>query len=308
MRNRIISMLVTGLVLAVSLLLVFQLFQTLSDQNAAGEAASVQEELPQLVETVKPVLIYGVSETQNVLTVSGTAQANLPISAELSGQIVQQVNTDEDGNWSINIRMDDLRPVQVQIIQYIDDKTPVRSDETIYRIPPPELELGETENPPRALVMTAAPGGPSSIFQSPFGGLPTSGAISVGSIDYDESGGVIFSGSSDVQGKIRYFVNSTPVGESRVEANGRFYFRAADTLPLGTFDITYLLITEQEIHSRITIPFERLNFSDPQDPRPVQVAYNPYAWHIWRPLAGGGQQYTAVFAPMDADPIVPESP
>ena len=303
-------MLVTGLVLAVSLLVAVQITQTVKNRNA------VQSDVPQnqddLVESVTPIVIGAVSAGENELSISGNAQANTNISVLNFGQSFRQIKSDENGEWVARLSVKRDQRYKIEFIQFAGKGQPIRADETVFHIPPPPLDDASVDQSPRALVMVTAPGGPSRIFQSPFRGLPTSGAVSMGYIDYDDSGGVIFSGTSELAGRIRLFANNTMVGDPRVEANGRWYAIAADTLPSGTVEIRAELVTEQGSHSQVRVTFDRLrsrgNIANDalSNEKNIDVIYEPFSWQIRRSLYGGGNQYTAIFAPEDADPIVSE--
>jgi len=106
-----------------------------------------------------------------------------------------------------------------------------------------------------------------------------------------------------MDGRIRLYANDTRVGERQVSAEeGRWYFIAADTLPRGKVDVKAQLITEQGIHSEVTVPFERLTNSGSDEA--LRVFYEPYSWQIRRRLIGGGIQYTAIFAPEGSEAII----
>jgi len=307
MRSRLISMLLTGLVLAVLFLAVVQVTQTVRNRFFSEPTNSPQVETTENIrESFKPVIIQSVSEDNDIFFINGTSEPSVELSVQNFGNEVKKINSDEDGNWTVDFNIAPKELLQIDVIEYILDKKPVSSDETVHRIPPPELDEASPEQSPRSLIMITAPGGPSSIFQSPFRGLPTSEAISLGSIDYDDSGGVIFSGTSMTDGRVRIYANDTAIGERRVQANGRWYIIAADTLPRGGFDIRAEVITSSGINSEIKVPFKRIMPNQLSTDQSLEVFYQPFAWQVRRSLKGGGNQYTAIFAPEEADPIVEE--
>ena len=298
-------MLITGLVLAILLLIAVQVTQTVQDQffNNVNEKNGNSSEEPQ---TVRPVLVSSVSENANVLSINGTSHPSIPVSITNFGKLIAQIQSNEEGEWSVDIPITTNQHLSIRLMEYLSDDTPVLADESIYRIPPPSIDEASVDQSPPALIIVTVPGKPSSVFQSPFRGLPTSGGISMGSIDYDESGGVIFSGTSDLPGRIRVFANNTAIGEQSVDANGRWYFMAADTLAVGQYEIGAAHLTESGTFSQVTVPFERLTLSDGDAEKELEVFYQPYTWQIRRRLIGGGHQYTAIFAPREAEAIIPQ--
>lgn len=298
-------MLITGLVLAILLLIAVQVTQTVQD-NFFNDETNETGSSPEEPQTVRPVLVRSVSENANVLSISGTSHPDTPVSITNFGTAVAQVKSDKDGEWSVDLPISANDPLSLRLLEYISEDTPVLADESIYRIPPPTIDEASSDQSPPALIIVTVPGKPSSVFQSPFRGLPTSGGISMGSIDYDESGGVIFSGTSDQPGRIRVFANNTAIGEQSVDANGRWYFMAADTLGVGQYEIGAVHMTESGTFSQVSVPFERLTLSDGDPEKELEVFYQPYSWQVRRRLIGGGFQYTAIFAPIDTEAIIPE--
>ena len=305
MRSRLVTMLITGLVLAIIFLIVVQVSQTVQNRFFDNELETSETE-PGGMQSVKPVLVGSVSENAGVMSITGTSHPDIPVAVNNFGNAIAQVRSDENGNWSVDLPVREDQPMSIRLMEFISDDMPVLADESIYRIPAPQVDEASIDQSPPALILVTVPGKPSSVFQSPFRGLPTSGGISMGSIDYDESGGVIFSGTSDQPGRIRVFANNTAIGEQSVDANGRWYFMAADTLPAGQFEIGAAHLTENGIFSQVTVPFERLTLSDGDAEKDLEVFYQPYSWQVRRRLVGGGYQYTAIFAPQEADAIVPE--
>lgn len=197
------------------------------------------------------------------------------------------------------IVVNDNPTLSIELVAFMENGAKVRSDETLYRIPAPLVKSGEDNIQRLALIMVTAPGGPSRIVQSPFGELPEAGPLVMGPIDYDENGSVIFSGTSKIEGQVQVFAGDMPVGERTVGANGRWFFIAAEILPLGTYDVTAELITEDAEPHKVTVPFRRITQSAlgsaSQDD--LAVSFRSNVWQISRTLNAGGRQYTAIFSP-----------
>jgi len=305
LRSRLLSMLVTGLLLAVLFLIAVQITQTVQSQFFGDDEPSEEVGNAELL-TVRPILIESVSESDNILSISGTGHPDIPLTVNNFGESLAQIKSDENGVWSVDIPITNNRPFNLRLMEYISEDSPVLADETIYRIPPPPVDEASVDQFPLALILVTAPGKPSSVFQSPFRGLPTSGGISMGAIDYDESGGVIFAGTSDLSGRVRVFANNTAIGEAAVDGRGRWNIIAPDTLPAGQFDIGAAHLTENGILSQVQVPFERLTVANGDPEQSLEVFYMPYSWQVRRRLIGGGYQYTAIFAPREASAIIPQ--
>ena len=163
-------------------------------------------------------------------------------------------------------------------------------------------ERATTPNP--ALILISSPGSPSRLIQSPFGGLPGSGdrndgPLFMGPVDYDDSGGVIFSGVSSQAGRVRLFVANAAVGDTRVGPDGQWGYIASSVMPLGEYEIRAELLGDQDGDVSVSIPFERLPpmpESDTDDGA-LSVIFEPFQWQIRRSLIGGGSQSTVIVSP-----------
>lgn len=308
MRSRLIPMLVTGFALALGLLIAVQIVASFQE-NDQGVSSEVTQQAD-LNKTVLPVIFKDISNQDGVLRLSGTAEAYSVVTVLGNGTEIGQANTDKNGTWAVDVTVTGTAPVAIDLISVIDDGVRLRSDETLYHIPAPELEPdGERLTQPPALIVITAPGGPSRIIQSPFRGLPTDGGLSLGPIDYDDSGSVIFSGVAAQNGTVRIFAVDRMIGEAGVAPDGRWFFIAAETLPVGEYDIRTELVDAGEVVAEVKVPFERIRLgSTDAYEAPVDVQFEPFRWRITRKLYGGGRQHTTIFAPEEAEPLVTVNP
>lgn len=196
----------------------------------------------------------------------------------------------------------------LEIVMFVEGGLNVRGDETVFRVPVPSNDAEENAELKTALIMVSAPGGPTRIVQTPFGGSPTDGPLTMGPIDYDDSGGVIFSGTTEEEGRIRIFAGPQAIGETRVGAGGRWYFIAGEgMLPIGEYEIAAELIKPEGVGARVSVDFERLAPSENTEiSYTPDVRYDPFRWQVRRQLLGGGAQYTAIFAPQEAEALIVE--
>jgi hypothetical protein len=145
--------------------------------------------------------------------------------------------------------------------------------------------------------MLTAPGGPSRIIQSPFNQTPSDGPLAMSALDYDDSGGVIFSGTTNEAGLVKVYAGEILVGETRVEAGGRWNFIAGNLLPVGKYYISSELVKDEAVAARIDVPFVRMMpLTSKEKTILPRVVYDLESWQISRPLLGGGIQHTAIFA------------
>jgi len=258
------------------------------DQGKAQATDSpIQNEITtESVIGVRPASFEQVSEftvgTRQMLRMSGYAEPDSVIVISNRGERLRQIRADNLGQWSVTLDAD-TGPMALEAQVYTDERTPsIRSEETIFRLPVPQSdEVAAANYTTAALIMLTAPGRPSRVVQSPFGGVPTSGPLSLSVIDYDFTGGVIITGTSSVPGRIRIYAQNSVIGETGVGVSGRWNYIA-------------------DGRRSISVPFNYLPpLRDDQanSSGALSVNFEPLQWQVRRTLVGGGGQSTVIFSP-----------
>ncbi len=336
-KPRIILIIIGGLLLAVALIVVVQVLDVMSRLGGSDDTLppSVSNESPAPL-GILPTLFSDIIEFDDggatKLRLTGTAEPNSVVIILDAGERTRQIRSNEQGDWSVTLDAVDERPMVLEAILFNEGGITVRGDETVYRIVlpgaetesavvPPSFEvfpngaegpdgeeilLTDILQPPPTLIMVSAPGGPTRIVKSPFGGSPTNGPLTMGPIDYDDSGGVIFSGTTSEPGKIRLYANQAIIGETRVGAGGRWNFIAGKMLPRGEYDVKAELVRSDAEPINVTVPFQLLRPRNTSQTGMPQVVFEPFRWQVRRELLGGGFQSTVIFAPSEADPLIAE--
>lgn len=312
MKSRLIWIIATGLVLAVLLMVAVQMTSFLSQTPGLSENNAKPAISESKADTgIVPVIYRTISEYGGVsdkqLRINGTSEPGAVLILLNQNERLRQIKADEAGNWSVDVQVDPQNIMVLEIVMFVEGGVNVRGDETVFRIPVPSDDTeGLTSKP--ALIMVTAPGGPTRIVQTPFGGSPTNGPLTMGPIDYDDAGGVIFSGTTEEEGRVRIFAGPQAIGETRVGAGGRWNFIAGGgMMPFGEYDVAAELIKSDGVKARVSVPFEKLAPSKNAVASIVpDVRYEPFRWQVRRQLLGGGVQYTAIFAPEEAEPLIVE--
>lgn len=285
-----------------------------ANQRATPDDAPISE-TPPIAASLTPVTISTVTELTDdigpTLRISGQGEAGSTIVLTDRGEIVRQVRVGPDGIWAVNLPVS-MAPMAIEAEQLTgeagsDAQVSIRGAQTIFRI---HRAADRAAGAP-ALIMISAPATPSQIVSSPFGGLPGTGPLYLVAIDYDDAGGVIINGLSEIPGRVRVYVSDSAIGETRVGPDGRWAYIAASVLPVGEYDIRAEFQSEDgSTRAALTVSFERLPplVADQSDDGALQVGFTPYRWQIRRALVGGGVQNTVIFAPenVPAPPIPPE--
>lgn len=326
--------------MALALVVLVQVSDVLSRFDESEPELPVAEETSDvnpigIAPTVFTFIDEFVQDGQKKLRLNGTGEPNTVIVILDAGERQRQIRSDASGAWSVIIDAIDERPMVLEAVSFNATGITIRGDETVYRIVMPEAlrkknEEGESlrsaseaialdieglaiendaisDTPVKpTLIMVTAPGGPSRVVRSPFGGMPTTGPLTMGPIDFDDTGGVIFSGVTSEEGRVRLYANDSAIGETRVGAGGRWNFIAGRMLPRGEYDVRAELIRVNGPPVNVSVPFE---FQPTQDrvegPMPF-VRFEPFRWVVRRELLGGGIQSAVIFAPIEAEPLIPE--
>lgn len=279
-------------------------------ENLVPEAVDVTseqgEEISRLEDpnqSVRPAIFRTIVERDQQLSLRGTAEPDVVVSIIGNGDRRRQIRADSDGIWEANIDVTEDDVLGLSLTTFLDESAQVNGDELLLRVVAPEVEREDRSSDeillnqkPPALILLTAPGGPSRIIQTPFLRPPSQGALTLGTIEYDDRGGVIFSGFSSRLGRVRVFGNDELIGESRVASNGRWFLIAGETLPASAYNIRVQLQQPDGVESVIEVSLERLAPGLNAQISPY-VVYNDDIWHVRRNLAGGGAQYTAIFSP-----------
>lgn len=303
-------MLLTGFALAIALLWAGQFTKNKSQEDVENPVAvaQIEERI-----AIRPPAFNSVSEIGGTLRMTGVAEPLSTIVLSQGGQRLGETQTDSDGNWLFILPINPRESQAISLVMLLKDNNRVRSDETLFRIPQIDNVVSSTATNPAivipsqpfaipTLILLTTPGGPSRVIKNPFGGPPISGPLSLGPIDYDDSGGAVFRGSSAQEGRIRLYANGVVIGDAPVQSDGQWFYIIAETLPRGNYDVVVALMDGTEEVTRITVPFEKIAFQQSREPGGgLYVSFDETRWQVRRDLLGGGAQYTAVFAP-DAEP------
>ncbi|WP_371398040.1 hypothetical protein [Fretibacter rubidus] len=308
MRFPLMAMLLTGFAIIVAILGVMQL--TRNNDKAVPD--TTEGSVEQTTETgersaVRPISFGTVSEINGMLRMAGTSEPDATVSIVSGGAVAQQTRADDNGMWSAVLPVFGTDTQMIDLVMSLPSGDNIRSDETLFRIPYPS-EVNDADDtiqsatPPSAkppLILRTMPGAPSKLIQSPFGSVPTVGPLSLGPIDYDDSGGAVFRGMSERPGRVRLSVEGGGViGDQPVLDDGQWFFIVGETLPTGTYNMSIRLMTPDMDDVVLTVPFERLSPRRGQQVEgfAVSALYRENSWQVRRELLGGGAQYTVIFA------------
>lgn len=262
---------------------------------------------------ITPINFSGVSISNNInnriISIKGTSEPDRLIVLLNNNKRIDQIESNNEGTWEVDVLLDNQNIMAIEVVMFYSSDISIRGDETLYSIPSivkkntdnqlfgTESSYDHRDKELNTLVMLTAPGGPSRIIQSPFNQTPQDGPLAMSVLDYDDSGGVIFSGTTDEAGLVKVYAGEILVGETRVGAGGRWNFIAGNLLPVGKYYVSSELVKDGVVVARIDVPFVRVTPSTGKEKSGLpSVVYGLESWQISRPLLGGGIQHTVIFA------------
>ena len=267
--------------------------------------------------TLTKITNASVSESE-ILTLRGTGTPSLIVKLIYNGRTYTVSDVDSAGVWSVNISLDEALPQSLADLQNSLDMQELPANDALAPqsqlrvfdivteqngepalISSSTLMLVRREDTGQLAALLCSPGGATDVLLSPFsGGAPQVSGLSFTSGDYDNAGGVIFSGLSTVDGRIRIQANRSMIGETGLDQNGHWVMIAGSTLPYGGYSLSVMRIkSDGSIDAQMVLPFAR---KDPMEAGPnspdTLVQFDDDHWHISRKLLGGGSQHSVIYS------------
>lgn len=305
-KNKPLLMLITGIVLALVIWGIMQFAQKGSG-TLEPETMDVNTDTP-ITEPISsqyanaPASILSAVQTGFEFSLKGTGVPGAGISIQNDVQEMARTKVSGDGEWALGFSTNEASgSLALDLLMLTPDGHQIRSDQSLFvvKILHAPKQEGEISTPSKALLLLTAPGAHSRVLQSPYSSIPQKNGFTLEAIDYDNSGGVIFSGSSEKPGKVRIYAGDNLVGESHVDNQGRWSLIFGNIMPLGEYKISAELVVTDGETVKLTLPFARMRplFEAENSPK-ILVEHLDDRIQIGRALFGGGYQYSVIYAPI----------
>ncbi|WP_017930898.1 hypothetical protein [Robiginitomaculum antarcticum] len=249
-----------------------------------------------------PAQISEVSLTGQTVRIQGFAPSEVQVSVieRATGDLVAQNLTSPEQlrqmNWDISWEIPDQNALnsilEYQIQTSLGDAVTAISPELLTLIRrSPDMRTGA------AAVLVLRPGAATLVMQSPFEPPTTQDGLRLSSIDYDDDGGVIFSGMSAQNGRIRIYVDGRAIGDTGLDEGGNWAIILGGIVPVGTYPIeVHLIGAPGEIMDRIAVPFMRRAPVEAGQTLDSNFWSSPAMWQYRYELPGGGVQHTVIYS------------
>ncbi len=263
--------------------------------EAPAEVEKAEPGAPDAAEPKAPALpsfdIVRVDRT-GYAVIAGRAKPGAEVTIFANGEELAKATAESDGSWVMTTDTPlDAGPVELSLSMTTADGQTVRSEETIVIYVP--------ERPgDRPLVLRTTPGGATEVLQEPREADGSLGPLTLDTIDYDDSGAVIFSGRAEPNRIVQVFIDRQPLDQTTSDADGRWMMAPSQQIAPGVYTLTVVQLDEagRRPAYAIELPFERAR-PDQIQLRDGRVVVQPgnSLWRIARRAYGSGAQYTIIY-------------
>lgn len=263
------------------------------DNGEVAQSVDAAEPSSEVAAIAAPTFDIVRVDPRGTAVVAGRGSAGSTITLMIGEDELESAEIDGSGDWVIIV--DEPLPtgsVELSLIMTTPTGQQIRSEQVVV-VSVPE---GRDETP---LVVVGVPGQASVVYQGPFEGVQ-SGALALETVDYDESGAVIFSGRALPGSLIRILADGLEVGSTVADEAGRWVTEADASFPPGVYDLQIDQIDPEtgRVTAVIALPFERATPEDAisaNEAGRVVVQPGNSLWRIARRLYGDGFQYTVIY-------------
>ena len=287
-----------------------------------GTASQTAQQFPQAPATPKFDILRVAPSGESVL--AGTAGPNASVEVIVNGEQVAIVTADKNGNWTW---------VPQQPLAAGDNVITLKSNAgesdqaMVVKVPEKGYDLagkpvGEPVSPMAVAVpREAAPTRRSNIIQAPARALTTeaasqvaktdnaaadkadngetnAAAVSIGTVDYDDQGQVVFAGTGQPGSEVQVYLDNKIVGRATVDAQGNWQLTPRQKIASGPHIVRVDAITgDDRVVARIEFPFMRAGPMTNLPPGALVVIQpGNNLWRIASRVYGSGTRYTEIFA------------
>ena len=232
-------------------------------------------------------------DPRGTAVVAGRGAPGSEVALMIGEREIARADIDEAGEW-VMIVSDPLPAgsAELSLLMVTPEGQEIRSEQVVVVSVPESRDT-------TPLVVLGRPGEASRVIQSPFDGVAM-GPLALETVDYDESGSVIFSGRAEPGARVRVLANEEVVGTATAGEDGRWSVEAGANFSPGVYDLQVDQIDPEtgRVTAVIALPFERATPEAALRAREAgRVVVQPgnSLWRIARQLYGEGIQYTVIY-------------
>ncbi|MGB1007150.1 MAG: LysM peptidoglycan-binding domain-containing protein, partial [Thalassobaculaceae bacterium] len=248
---------------------------------------------------------------------------NAPVEVIVNGQVAATVTADKNGNWTwvpqqplaagdnvITLKSGDGESAKAMVVKVPEKGRDLAGKPAADPVSPMAVAVPREAAPTNRSKVVQAPapqvakasGGREDAASQTNGGKTDDGAadgaaVSIGTIDYDDQGQVVFGGTAQPGGEVQVYLDNQIVGRAKVDAQGNWQLTPREKIASGPHTVRVDAIGGDQVIARIEFPFMR---AGPMTSLPagalVVIQPGNNLWRIASRVYGSGTRYTEIFA------------
>jgi nucleoid-associated protein YgaU len=234
--------------------------------------------------------------------IAGRAAPNASVAILDGGKEIGRVTADGRGEW-VFVTVEPLAEGahDLTLSARDTDGTEATSERSVAIVVPPRGSIAGSGGGPLAALLPTEPGraGPN-LLQTPGGGVASPGVggprVTIDAIDYGEKGEVTVAGRGSPAAALRLYLDNRPVGETRMDADGKWVVRIPELAPGFYMMRADELGADGKVAARAETRFQRdsmVAFAPGQNIVVVQPGNS--LWRIARRVYGDGVRFTTIY-------------
>ncbi|MDA1098804.1 MAG: LysM peptidoglycan-binding domain-containing protein [Proteobacteria bacterium] len=242
--------------------------------------------------------------------IAGRAPPGSTVRLLLGGKILAETAANHRGEWVAVI----AQPLasgqaELELLAVMPDGRIIAAESVVAVVVPeaasdPTKVAGKESPSALAVLLPKSSDAPAILLQKPEPkGGPASNKLSVDTVDYDDKGNVIISGSAPSGAKVRTYVDNAPVGLSQADQNSAWRLKPKAEVGPGSHSLRVDQVDESgRVVSRIELPFVRVAAAEVMATTArfrVIVQPGNSLWRIARRVYGSGDRYTVIYQAND---------
>lgn len=172
-----------------------------------------------------------------------------------------------------------------------------RSDGALMVVVPDRVAVAAPQAVAPLAVLVPSAGAPR-VLQDP---RPAPAGVGLDTVDYDEKGGIRFTGRAEAGSGLRMYVDNKPVGDAVAAGNGRWVMAPGEAVSPGVHALRVdRLGPDGRVLARVEVPFQRASLPPAElgavaagERIVVQPGQN--LWRMARAAYGSGVRYTVIY-------------
>jgi nucleoid-associated protein YgaU len=220
-------------------------------------------------------------ESDGSAVMAGRGVPDSDVTVMLDGKPIGSTKSDPGGAWvlipeepvppgdhQLTLRMQTTDALSIESEQSVALKVPDRvGDEALVVLSDPNQpskvlqkpETAATQEPLAETTVAASPDAPAAESESSAADeTAQSMSLTLGTVDYNDNGDIIFSGTAEPRAGIRLYVDNKPVGDAASSSQGSWTFAGRQEIAVGTHSLRVdQLRPDGSVSQRIELPFMR---------------------------------------------------